>query len=323
VAGTYLSRYGDVIADKPGLGGTWIGLVLVATVTSLPELVTGVSAVTVAGTPEIAVGEVLGSCLFNLLILTVLDLLHRSEPVYTRASHGHVLSAGFGIILIGVVGYSLLPGASDLLPAAGHVGIYTPIIFVLYAVAIRTLFRYESAQRAQFASTVAAAVEERYPDITLRQATLRYLVAAASVVAVGTALPFVGTRIAEFTGWHESFVGTLLIAISTSVPELVVTLAALRIGALDMAIANVLGSNLFNIVVLAVEDLLFGAGPLLAHVTPVHAASSVTAMMMNGIVVVGVLYRPRKRLFRTVGWASLMLLALFLFDSVLLFLHRQ
>src|SRR4030066_2157285 len=92
-AGTRLSRYGDVIADKPGLSGTWVGLVLLATVTSLPELVTGVSAVTIADTPDIALGDVLGSCVFNLLILTILDFLQREESVYTRASHGPILSA--------------------------------------------------------------------------------------------------------------------------------------------------------------------------------------------------------------------------------------
>ena len=62
IAGYWLARYGDVIAEKTKLGGTWIGVILVATVTSLPELATGVSAVTVANAPDIAVGDVLGSC---------------------------------------------------------------------------------------------------------------------------------------------------------------------------------------------------------------------------------------------------------------------
>lgn len=76
LAGTSLSRYGNQIALATGLGGTWIGLVLVAAVTSLPELVTGMSAVLVVEAPDLAVGNALGSCVYNLLIIVMLDGLH-------------------------------------------------------------------------------------------------------------------------------------------------------------------------------------------------------------------------------------------------------
>lgn len=108
IAGTKLSRYADVIADKTGLSGNWIGLILLATVTSLPGLATGISAVTIAGAPNIAVGDVLGSCVFNLAILVLLDFLHRGDSVYSRANQGHILSAGFGIVLLGFVAMNLL-----------------------------------------------------------------------------------------------------------------------------------------------------------------------------------------------------------------------
>jgi cation:H+ antiporter len=92
-AGVHLSRSGDVIADKMGWSRNWVGLVLLATVTSLPELITGVSAVTLAHTPDVSLGDVLGSCVFNLSILIIVDGLHRHESLYTRASQGRVLSA--------------------------------------------------------------------------------------------------------------------------------------------------------------------------------------------------------------------------------------
>jgi cation:H+ antiporter len=68
-AGAKLSKYGDIIADLTGMGRMWIGVVLLASVTSLPELITGVSSVTLYDLPNIAVGDVLGSCMFNLLII--------------------------------------------------------------------------------------------------------------------------------------------------------------------------------------------------------------------------------------------------------------
>ena len=317
-AGVKLSRYGDVIAEKTGMGGTWVGLVLIAAVTSLPELVTGVSAVSIAHTPEIAVGDVLGSCVFNLLIIVVLDFLHRGESVYTRARQGHVLSAGFGIVLIGFAGFNILLAGHGSNFALGHVGAYTPVILLLYGIAMRTVFRYEKEHLEAYAEEV-----QRYPGVTLRDAVLRYSAAAAAVVIAGIALPFVGKQIALQMGWHESFVGTLFVAFVTSVPEMVVTVAALRLGAIDMAIGNLFGSNLFDIAILAVDDLLYWPGPLLAHVSPTHAVSAMSAMMMTGVAIIGLFYRPRTRVFRTVGWGSLFLFSIYLLNSFVIYLYAE
>ena len=318
VAGSRLCRYGDIIAEKTGFSGTWIGVVMLATVTSLPELATGVSAVTLAGAPDLAVGDVLGSCVFNLAIIVLLDFLHRKESVYRRASQGHILSAGFGIMLIGFAGFSILLSSQGSVARIGHIGIYTPIILILYFVAMRTVFRYE---RENSKESAEHAIED-YEGTSLRAAVIGYSLAGSVVVGAGISLPFVGERIAALMDWHATFVGTLFIAFATSVPEMVVTLAALRIGALDMAIGNVLGSNLFNIAILAVDDLLFLSGPLFAHVSPLHGVSALSAIMMSGIAVVGLLYRPRGRVFRTVGWTSLFLFLIYLLNTYILYLYE-
>jgi len=317
VAGARLSRYGDIIADKTGLSGSWIGLGLMAAVTSLPELATGVTAVTAADSPNIAVGDVMGSCVFNLAILVVVDFLYRDEPVYRRASQGHILSAGFGVILIGFAGLNMLLGSKAGVVAAWHVGVYSPIILLLYLAALRAVFTYEREQVRAHAEEEAS----RYPGVTLRRAVTQYAVAALAVVAAGIWLPFVGVRLAEIMGWHRTFVGTLFVAGATSLPELAVTIAAVRIGAIDMALANLLGSNMFNIAILAVDDLFFLRGPLLSHVSPAHAISAVSALVMTGVVVVGLLYRPRTRVFRAVGWVSLGLFTVYVLNSYLLYLH--
>lgn len=316
-AGSRLSRYGDAIADKTGLGGTWVGVVMLATVTSLPELATGVSSVTVANVPSIAVGDVLGSCVFNLLIIVLLDFIKRGESVYRVASQGHILAAGFGIMLIGFIGFSLVIAGNGSIPAIGHVGFYTPILIVLYGVAMRTVFRYEKRALAEFAE----AEEDQYPDLTLAQALLRYGLAGAVVVGAGVWLPFVAEQLAAAMGWTESFVGTLFVAFATSVPELVVTIAAMQIGALDMAIGNLFGSNLFNCLIIAIDDLFYTPGPLLEAVTPAHSVSALSALMMTGVAVVGLLYRPTSRVLKTVGWASIFLFLIYLLNSVMLFLY--
>ena len=317
LAGARLSRYGDVIAEKTGLGRGWVGLILLATVTSLPELASGISAVTVAGVPDIAVGDVLGSCVFNLAILVVVDFLHPKESLYSRASRGHILSAGFGIVLIGTVAFSLLLASGGEALAIGHVGAYTPLIVALYLLAMRTVYQHERREIAAFVGEVA----ERYPLIGLRRAIAGYSLAAGVVVAAGVWLPFVGADIAEQMGWHDSFVGTLLVAAATSAPEFAVTVAAVRLGAIDMAVANLLGSNLFDIAILAIDDLLYVDGPLLASVSQAHALSAVSAIIMTGIAVVGLFYRPAGPLWRNVSWISVFMLAIYLLNGYVLFRH--
>jgi len=279
--------------------------------------VTGISSVTLADAPDIAVGNVLGACIINLVMIVFLDLLQREESVYTRASQGHILSAGFGIIMAGFVGISVLFSQHGEVMSLRTIGVYSPVLLILYAVAVRSVFHYERRQRA-------AAVEEqaeRYPDVTLRQALIRYAQAAAVVVAAGLWLPYVGRDLAQAMAWQETFVGTLFIAFATTLPEIVVTVTALRIGALDLAISNLLGSNLFNIAIIAIDDLFYLKGPLLSHVSGLHAVSALSVVMMSGVAVVGLFYRPPTRVFRTVGWTSLLLLSIYLLNTFFLYLY--
>jgi len=317
VAGTLLSRYADVIADKTGWSGAWVGLVLLATVTSLPELATGISSVTLADAPDVAVGNVLGACVLNLSYVAVLDVMKRNEPLFQRAGLGHIGLAGFGIIMLAVAGLGLALSQFPLAPSLGHVGLYAPVLLILYLLAIRITFRYERSQVAAGAEQAAS----RYPDMPLHQAVWRFGVAASVVVAAGVWLPFIATDLALAMQWTQSFVGTLLVAMVTSLPELVVTLSALRLGAVDMAIANLLGSNLFNLLILAIDDVFHVRSPILAAVSPVHAVSAMSAILMSGVVIIALLTKPAGRVMRLASWASVALAAVYVLNASVLFSH--
>lgn len=318
-AGYYLSRYGDIIAEKTGVSASWIGLILLATATSLPELVTGISAVTIADAPDIAVGDVLGSTVFNLAILVLLDALYKRESLYSRAAQGHILSASLGSLLIAFAGFSLLLDHAGVSPAWRHIGLYSPLIVMMYLVAMRAVYSYEHRTLSDYTEASA----ERYPDTTLRSAIKGYTWAAGAVVLAGSWLPFVAKDISEMMGWGQSFVGTLLVAAVTSAPEVAVTISALRIGAVDMAIANLLGSNLFDIIILAIDDLFYTRGPLLAHVDASHALTAFTAVMMSTLVTVGLIFRPQKRVVLGLTWVSLGLFMLYVLNLWILFGHAQ
>lgn len=318
-AGYYLSRYGDIIAEKSGVSASWIGLILLATATSLPELVTGIASVTIAAAPNIAAGDVLGSTVFNLAILVMVDAMYRRETLYSRAAQGHILSAALGAILIAFTGFSLLLDQAGMSPSFGHVGIYSPFILLVYLVAMRAVYSYERRPLSEFVEASA----ERYPGVTLRDALKGYAWSALAVVLAGSWLPFVAKDIAVTMGWEQSFVGTLMVAAVTSAPEAAVTISALRIGALDIAIATLLGSNLFDIIILAVDDVLYVQGPLFAHVDASHAMTAFTAVMMSALVIVGLVFRPQGRAVLGLTWVSLGLFMLYILNAWIQFHHGQ
>ena len=312
VAGAVLSRCAEQLGQAYGWGRGWVGLALLATVTSMPELASGVSAVAWVDAPDLAIGDALGSCVFNLVFLVAVDALQRGQPIYREAAATHMLTAAFGVVMLGFVTMSLLLASHS--PRLLHIGLYSPLMLGLYLFALASVKRHERA--AVPASPAGAATRAQ-----IRRAWQRFAAAALVVLAAGTWLPLVADQLAVRTGLGRSFVGTLWLAFATSLPEIAVTLAALRLRALDLAIGNLLGSNLFNVAVLALDDAAYLRGPLLADASPVHAATAVTAMTMTGLVMIGLAMRPQGRVLRVASWVSVGLLAAYLLNAVLLYLH--
>jgi len=310
--GTQLSIHGDVLAEKTGLGGTWVGVILMASVTSLPELLTGVSSVVLFDLPNIAVGDVLGSCMFNLLILSMLDL-RNPEPLSTRIHQGHVISAGFGIVMLGLVLFGMEAGGR--LPALGWVGIGSLLALAVYALAMKVIFVAEQTRMAKISREIAE--ELRYRDVSLRRAVMLYALNAVVLVAAAIALPELGAEIAAMTGLGQSFVGTFFVAVATSLPEIAVSAAALRIGALDMAASNLFGSNLFNVAILGFDDVLYTKGRLLAAVTPQHVVSATAAMIMSAVAIIGLTFRASRKPYR-VSWDSMGMMAVYALALIVL-----
>lgn len=311
-AGYVLSRSASRLADAHGWARGWVGLALLATVTSLPELASGINAVTWVGAPNLAVGNALGACVINLLFLVVVDALQRRQPMYRQASPTHLLSAGFGVVMLGFVALSVLTGARA--PAVLHVGVYSPMLLALYLLALKQVHGHERRALAD------AAAPTPVPSAPMRSEWGRFALAALVVLVAGSWLPAVADGLAQALGWSRSFVGTVLMALVTTLPEMAVTLGALRLGALDMAIGNLLGSNLFNVAVLAVDDAFYVRGPLLADAAPVHAGTAVTALVMTGLVIIGLVMRPQGRTLRAVSWVSVGIAATYAVNAALVFL---
>jgi cation:H+ antiporter len=314
-AGSQLARYGDILAEKTGMGRTWMGLVLVAVTTSLPELFSGLSAA-VQSLPNIAAGDVLGSCMFNLVILSMMDA--RSKvPLIAQAQPGHALAVAFGVLLVGLVGVGMI--VDRYLPMTAWVGAITPLLIVIYIASVRVLLLFE---RRQLLVTPEVQAEMRYSEIAIRTAWLRYGRAAVMVVLAALLLPGLASRIAEQTGLGNAFVGNFFVAITTSLPEVVVSLAALRLGAIDLGIGNVLGSNLFDILILALDDIAYPAGPMLGAVASSHMVTVFGTILMYGLFLAGLTYRASKKRLR-LAWDTGSILAVYVGAIVLMYLLRN
>lgn len=294
------------LADAHGWKRGWVGLVMLATVTSLPELVSGGSAVVAVGAPNLAVGGALGACVFNLAFLAIVEGLQAQEPLYRQAAPTHLLSAAFGVVMLGFVAMSVIIG--PVAPFLLHIGVYSPGLLLLYFLALRSMHRHERESGAP----PAPSPQQR---AGARAEWRRFTLAALVVVAAGLWLPHAADQVASHAGLTRSFVGTVVMAMLTTLPEVAVTLSALRLRAVDLAIANLLGSNLFNVAVLAIDDALYLPGPLLAAVRPVHAATAISAVVMTGLVMIGLVLRPQRLLLRRVSWIGIGLGAAYLLNT--------
>ena len=294
VAGAALTQFGDVISNRTKLGGLLVGSILIAGATSLPELAIDINAVRM-GSPDLAVGDLVGSSLFNLLILAVLDLTRYSHgQMLSKASARHALSASASIMLTALAAIFILLGPKLENVTFARLGPGPVAIAVGYIICIRIIYfgRKESGEKE--------APRDEEPTLPLlgklglKGAIIGYIVAGAVILVAAPFLARAADDLAERTGLGGTFFGTTFVALCTSLPEVVTTFSAVRMKAFDMALGNIFGSNCFNMVIFLPLDVV-DAGSLLASVSQIHAYTALAVIVVTTVVVLGQLYRVEKR----------------------------
>jgi cation:H+ antiporter len=318
LAGSLLSKYGDVIAEKTGLGRAWIGAILIAGITSLPELASGVSAVAWLKAPNLAAGAVMGSCLFNLMLIAVMDLAYQPGRVLAKAQDVHILSGGLGVLLLGLVAMGVLIGPAMNGYGVQGVGFLSIVIAVLYALGGKMIAGLEKERMGEVLQKEAKEMD--YADISARKAYAVFISSAIAVIVLGIWLASIGDRLSATTGLSSSFVGNLFLAASTSLPEIAASLAAIRLGAIDLAIGNVLGSNLFNVFLFAIYDIADGSTSFWATLNNANGFAAVMAMMMTGVVIISLMYRASPRTPYRFSWDGVALIVMYLGSIFALYL---
>jgi cation:H+ antiporter len=314
-SGIRLTKYGDSIAELTGLGRAWVGLILMASVTSLPELMTGISSVAIIHAPNLAAGDVFGSCVFNLLILSFIDT-RISRPLTSQVKSSHLLAGLLGIILIGISGIAVL--TRDIMPSIFWISPFSVVLIVVYLFSMWGIYKIEHSNDIE-----PARVEEDSPSRKdeLKSVLFKYSVNAVLVIAAAVFLPFFGENIAHASGLGNTFFGTVFLAASTSLPELVVSFSAIKMKAFDMLVGNLLGSNIFNMLILAIDDILYFKESLFVKIEPEHMETIITIIIMTAIVGLGLLIRPTKKFWR-LSFDTFLIVMLYIGLMIILYLKK-
>jgi len=246
-AGSKLAVLAEKLAELLHISSSAIGLLLVSIITSLPELSTSLGAVIKVGEPNLALGNTLGSDLFNLMIIALCDILFRKSGILRQARLRMTPLIHYLMMITLLLLTLTLPNSISLFGAHFNAG--SLLIMALYITIF--LHTHHAGQTPQLEG--AAPVNRSELSKTLFQ----FIAAALVIVISGIYLAKLGDRIAVETGLDQSFVGSLFLALATSLPELTVSIAALRIGAVDLMLGNILGSNMFNVFIASISDLAY------------------------------------------------------------------
>lgn len=285
VAAMQLARYGDIISIRTRLGGMFVGTLLLAGATSLPELLTTINSLS-QSVPNLAAGNMFGSNMFNMLMLAILDLANQNKRILRQVAMKHALTAGLAILLI-AMGIFFIDINQDW--KIGWVGWDSILLVVIYLGGIRLLQGNTSQPPA-----VAAELDPKLPP--LWKALLGFGLATVVLVVVAPFLVSSSTNIAEITGMGTGFVGILLVGMVTSLPEMVTTISAARMGAYDLAVGNLFGSNVFNMFALGLTDLFLTSGRFIGAIDRDFAVAGMLGLILTVLGLLGNLARLERRL---------------------------
>lgn len=282
LSGIYLAKYGDLLADMTGWGRLWVGTVLIAAATSLPELVTIIAAVRLSS-PQLAIGDALGSNMVNIFGLAVVALLAGGREFFQRVSPQQAYISGLAISLTLM---TVAMGAISPSLSVAEVGVAALAILVLYMVGMRLVYLRRPAGDASSA-------DSENPPLTLRRVWLLFGLASLGIVAAAPVLAYSADQIAENTALEASFVGVLGVGVVTSLPEAAVAIAAIRYRAVDLLVGNLYGSCAFNILILALADPFYRQGPLFNELGRAEQAAGLFGALLMTLGLAQFLLRGR------------------------------
>lgn len=347
-AGVKLSKYADEIIDKTGVSEVFIGTLGLAVITSLPEVATTVSA-TLANNVSLAINNLFGSIALQVLVLAVADAFIKetslSGSLENPVSRFQAICLSF---LLSAAAIAIL--YEDV--AIFHVGLWSVVLFCLY-LALFYIINYfkrmkwwltEPEERESIGKVKAVVSkrleeikeereendneeegdkgEEKLSDVVMSKLGLFFLLSAIGILVGGYFVANSADVIAERTGIGSSFMGYFFVGLTTSLPELSTTISAAKLKRYRMAFSNIFGTNLLNVGLVLLADLIFLEGPALDEVGSFAAAGAVLGILLTSLYQIGLTIQYKKTFFR-LGIDSILVVIFYIIGATILFNMRQ
>ncbi len=334
-AGIFLAKSSENIAEITGLGQMVIGSILLSFATSLPELVTTVSAVRLT-VVDLGLGNILGSNMFNLIILALLDLVQGPGPLLLQLSLSHLMSGLINLLMLSILGISLaFYSFITVSPLQFRIAPESIILVIIFLLGLKLIHGYDkkdrdkqrkAAREAEDSEKIISLSEARAaaPAVKEKKNLYQYLIfalAALATLLAGIRLTAAADEIAAVSGLGHSFLGAALLAVITSLPELTTTLTAAKNKSYDLAAGNILGSNLFNLLLLVAADI-FQPGSLIAAASPLNFLPLFALIIMIVLLMAGLCYRSEFSAYY-LGASPALILLVYLLTLWLMFAFRD
>lgn len=317
-AGTALARNADRLADKTGLGEALVGAVLLGGVTSIAGIVTSVVAA-YNNYPQLAISNAIGGIAVQTVFLSIADITYRKVNLeHASASLPNLMQ---GVLLISLLTIVIL-GISS--PNITFLNVH-PLSFVIVLVYLGGLRVISHAkEKPLWGPKLTISTVEDKPNVDnvnktkLSSLIVKFTLLSILVGGTGYAIGISGIAIAANTELSESFVGTLFTAVATSFPELIVSIAAVRQGALTLAVGNIIGGNSFDVLFVAFSDIAYQEGSILHNISNDQSFIIALTMLMTSVLILGLLIRQRKGI-ANIGWESALIIVLYVLGNVALY----
>ena len=294
--GVQLAKYGDALASLTGWGRLFVGSILVALATSLPELSNNITAVRIDN-PQLALGNVVGANMVNMFTMAMVALLFGGRRFLQRVAP----EQGYLIVLAALLtGLAVLFAAIRIEANIWQIGISSIVLLVVYVIGMRIVYQRRPVEDGG---------EYDDPGMTLSRAWLMFGLVSVGVIIAGVFLAQSVDRVADLTGISSGVLGILAVSIVTTMPEASASVAAARMGAADLGVAGLYGSCVFNVTILSFADPFFRSGVLLNFAEPAHFISGGIAVAL--ILLGGVMLWGRNRLSQPVIVAGLAAMSTF------------
>ena len=314
--GIRLSGLADRLADRTGLGEAFVGAVLLGACTSLPGITASVTAA-IDGYPALAISNAIGGIAVQTTFLVIADMAYPKVNLeHAAASLPNMLQGALLITLLALLLFAMVG------PQFALFGVHpvTPLLFIGYGLGMTLVRRARTEPMWRPRMTGATRIDEPQDETNPRSLPLLWL----DFLGSGAILMLAGlflTRSAEWlggrTGISESLVGGLMVAVTTSLPELVTSMSAVRRGALTLAVSGVLGGNAFDTLFAAVADIAYRPGSIYGAVTQREPSLLALTIIMSGILLLGLLSRE-KRGPVNIGFEGLLVLGFYVAGVIIL-----